>query len=238
MFYPPQGRERPAPSDGEIICIVGAPGSGKTWATTDALTYEIARGKRVIALDLTGDIATYLERAGVEGIVRESSYADMLRFRHRNARVLCYVTGKRALKDTVADWLKHCVENHQRGDVFVCDEAELVFLNGKRTDYGLRVMKLTRNWGIRLYTCSQRPQLIDNLLRSNASHVAVFRSDSRLFVEGCQEFGDVERFQRAESLPQHHYLYRGRFTEAGALQVLNAREDRAPWLTLAKKSTA
>lgn len=223
-------REKEHPRDGDIVCIVGKTGSGKTWCATDALGHEIVDGKRVVALDVTGDIKTYLERDGVENIVSVSTLKEARGIFASKAKVLVFTAGAAKIGETVQAWLSYLVEDHRRGDVFIADEGELVFPNGShRSDYALRAMKLCRNWGVRLYVCSQRPQLMDNLLRANAKHVAVFMSDSELFVQGCHEFGRPSQYSRARKLKQFEYLYDGPDVEA-PLPVYNSREERAPWL--------
>lgn len=217
--------------EGEIVCVVGAPGSGKSLAIADALTHDLVAGRRVIALDLSSDLARYLEERGVESIARVSTIDSARGVMASRARAVVYsLSPKVPAARTTQDWLTHAVELHQEGDVFVCDEAELVFPNGRRADGAIRLIKLARNWRIRLIVASQRPQLLDSLLRCNATHVCVFRSDSRLFVEGCQEFGDPALFAPSLSLPRHHYLYRPRFAPPGPLRVIDALEEPAPWI--------
>ncbi len=221
-------------SDGSIVFLAGCPGAGKTTAIADALTYELRERHPVVALDPTTDIARYLRERGVTDLAVVSTVAEARRARSLGSRVVLFhrLPGH-PMREVCGAWLEYAAEHYARGDVLVCDEAEMVWPPGVARDQQLEVVKLARNRGVRLYVATQRPQAVATLLRSNATHVAVFGADSQAFIDpGCREFGDPALFERAWLLPKFHYLYRPRWRDdrTAPLDEFDARDEAAPWL--------
>jgi hypothetical protein len=94
------------------------------------------------------------------------------------------------------------------------------------------LLTIARNRGCRLYLASKRPQRLHVDARENAAHVAVFRSDSEKFLEGCANFGDPRMFAAAHSLPRGEYLYRGPFDADSRPRRHNAVTSPLPFDSL------
>lgn len=234
------------PRDGDRIAIFGGPGSGKTTLAARSVVRDVMRDLRyTLVYDPTGDFEKYLREGSAsdskvhpELIRRVGSAEEAIALGHGRNGVFgvlrshrCFVlNARKQMREKAKQFAQALNSDATEGWVFVCDEAELVFGNqGRDVDDVLEALKLVRNRKQRLYTVGQRPQWLSTLARSNATHVCIFRSDSKAFVEdGCREWGSSENFELAYELEPFEYLYRGNYS-VPPYPLAHAIEDEIPW---------
>lgn len=111
-----------------------------------------------------------------------------------------------------------------RDSVFFCDEAETLWPSNIYARDPLRmVFEHARNRHLVILATTRRPQAVSPALRSLASHVYVFRLQSRVAIEGLQECFDPRLAREAFALGRGEYLYRGPWPDRADTPLLRGR---------------
>ena len=232
-----------------LTLIYGAPGTGKTTLIARAVREYGAYGP-TLTLDLTGDIATALERqlppsARIARVSTPQGYGRATRTgwfssgpawgpgRH------CVVTiGEGGFERAVSLWTLLATDPRYRR-IWVataCDESEQLFGAHSAISPELRESVLVaRNERRAMLFATKRPTAVSPYLRSAARRAAVFKVLSDADARACDELGPSKLFRApgrgVQHLPRGRYLYfsGADHTPDSVLPMLDSR-DLPPWL--------
>lgn len=236
-----------------LTLVYGAPGTGKTTLIASALREYGAHGP-TLTLDLTGDIATELERRLPHDhrLVRVGSPAAYGRatrtgwFDSRPAwgpgRHCVVVLGDGGFERAVSLWTLLATEPRYRRlwVATAVDESEQLFGTHSTISPELRESVLVaRNERRGMLFATKRPTAVSPYLRSAARRACVFKVLSDADARACDELGPSKLFRAdgrgVQHLPRGKYLYfsGADHTPDSTLPVLDSRAF-PPWLENAR----